>query len=583
MQNREVFRPWVVVLSLMIILGIFAARCLQTARAYSITTDEDYYVSSSLHFWMTGDDLGMWQAGVPRLPHLINTSVPYLVLRQAGLPPVPSPEPTGFLWGLLTDDKNTVILPVRRMAIGWGILALLVTYWAVARTCGAALGLVAAALLSMVPEMLAHSSRAGPDVPCATAMFIALLTLARYVERPSLFRWVAMALAIGLAWAMRHNAILLIPLAVGASLWVAFRQPRPSGVFAIGKRLGGTACSSVALVAIAFAVLWASDGLKTIPLGSEDNPARRLRTIRNLGPLDVSRLPLPTSLLSLRYQLAHAMYGHPAYFCGELDNGGWMLYFPVAFLLKTPIGLLILIILATVRVRPRGALDWILLGCLVLLWIALVRNKIDTGLRYALLTYALIMPFIARLFEKSLLRDRIWGPITIAATLFLVWESVICHPQYLSSFNQLGGGSRVGWLYLADSNLDAGQDIDALVAELKKLGIEEITTTGMWGWRTLALAGIRAMLADEKSHNDLVKGPTPPSRRLHYTDGSYQTIRTRYIAVGVNSMLGLKMVGFDKLSVYELRWLWTRRLVKRVNDSILIFDMDRPAETPFFL
>ena len=41
--------------------------------------------------------------------------------------------------------------------------------------------------------------------------------------------------------------------------------------------------------------------------------------------------------------------------------------------------------------------------------------------------------------------------------------------------------------------------------------------------------------------------------------------------------------GFDPLSVYELRWLWTRRLVKQVNDSILIFDMDRLAETPFFL
>ena len=118
MQNREVFRPWVVVLSLMIILGIFAARCFQTARAYSVTSDEGFHVSSSLHFWMTGDDLGLWRGEAPRLSHLINTSVPYLVLRQAGLPPVPSPEPTGFLWGLLTDDKNTVILPVRRMAIG---------------------------------------------------------------------------------------------------------------------------------------------------------------------------------------------------------------------------------------------------------------------------------------------------------------------------------------------------------------------------------------------------------------------------------------------------------------------------------
>ena len=106
MQNREVFRPWIVVLSLMTILGIFAARCLQTARAYSITADEGFHVSSSLHFWMTGDDLGLWRAGAPRLPHLINTSVPYLVLRQAGLLPAPSPELSQCLSRLVTDDKQ---------------------------------------------------------------------------------------------------------------------------------------------------------------------------------------------------------------------------------------------------------------------------------------------------------------------------------------------------------------------------------------------------------------------------------------------------------------------------------------------
>jgi 4-amino-4-deoxy-L-arabinose transferase-like glycosyltransferase len=312
-----------------------------------------------------------------------------------------------FLYWFVIDDVRTVVLPARRVAIGWGILSLLLVYWAVARSFGAAQGLVAAALLSMVPEMLAHASIAGSDMPCAATMFLALLALTRYAERPSLARWMAVALAIGLAWAMRHAAILIIPLAVGVYLWVAFRHPGPSGVLAIGKRLAGTACASVALVILAFMLLWAADGLRSVPFGSDDNPSQRLRSIHNLGPFDVSRLPLPTSLLSLKFQLGHAKLGHRAYFCGERGLEGWMLYFPVAFLLKTPIGLLTLITLALVRVRPRGAWDWILLGCLVLLWIALVRNKIDIGLRYALLTYALIMPFIARLFEQSMLRDRI--------------------------------------------------------------------------------------------------------------------------------------------------------------------------------
>lgn len=216
-----------------------------------------------------------------------------------------------------------------------------------------------------------------------------------------------MALAIGLAWAVRHNAILLMPLAVGANLWVAFRQARPSGVVAIGKCLGGTARNGIVLVFLAFVVLWVTDGLQTIPLGSDRNPSPRLLAIRNLSPVNLSRLPVPTSLLSLRMQLGQAIYGHPAYSCGERSTVGWMRYFPVAFLLKTSIGLLILMIVAMARVRPRGTWEWIMLVYLLLLWIVLVRNRVDIGIRYALLTYALTAPFIARRFEPRMLRDGI--------------------------------------------------------------------------------------------------------------------------------------------------------------------------------
>lgn len=150
-----------------------------------------------------------------------------------------------------------------------------------------------------------------------------------------------------------------------------------------------------------------------------------------------------------------------------------------------------------------------------------------------------------------------------------------CHPRYLSSFNAIGGGPRLGWLYLANSNIDWCQYVDALGVELKKLGIEEITNM-VWGIpQSLAFPGIRIMSADETSRGDPVVSFTPPRRRLYYQDGRYRTIPTRYVAVSVNSMLGL-YTGED------FRWLWRQRLVKRVNDSIFIFDMDRLTETPFF-
>jgi hypothetical protein len=51
-------------------------------------------------------------------------------------------------------------------------------------------------------------------------------------------------------------------------------------------------------------------------------------------------------------------------------------------------------------------------------------------------------------------------------------------------------------------------------------------------------------------------------------------VYTRYVAVSVSRLLGL-------YSQNDMSWLWTRRVVSRVGDSIFVFDMDRPADRAF--
>src|SRR5690242_14308225 len=72
---------------LAVVLVAFAARGLDVAWQYSITSDETTHLTHCLHFWMTGDDLSMWELGTPRLPHLLNALPSYLALRQARLLP----------------------------------------------------------------------------------------------------------------------------------------------------------------------------------------------------------------------------------------------------------------------------------------------------------------------------------------------------------------------------------------------------------------------------------------------------------------------------------------------------------------
>ena len=560
-------------LALSLILGVFAARCARMARSASITSDESTHLVHTLHYWQFGDDLEMWKLGSPRLPHALGAFASFLALRPTGLlPGADAPDPTEALTRLVLSGADRVLVPARVVAIGWGLALLLAVFWAVARQRGAVAGLVAAGLLSLVPEILAHSAIAGSDVPFTAAAFVALVLLARWAERPSLGRWVVVGLSIGLAWAMRHTALLLLPMAGLVHLVVRYRLDGPRGLAARVDWVFGSLWAGAGAALIGFLVLWAGDGFGAVTLAEVAERVMMVRVPRRVGPLDISGLPVPTSLLSILKQIRHQNHGHEAYFLGQTGMHGWALYFPVAFLLKTPLGLIGLMVLAAARVRPRGAWAAIALGFLAVLWLMLVRNKVNIGVRYAMLTYPLAVPFLARLFEPAMLRDRIWGPATLALAAWLGWASWSCEGKALSSFNEIGGGPRQAWLYLADSNVDWGQDFDALRAAVARLGITEITYD-LSTERRLCLPGVIAVRFPSKALQ--VPAVTPPNRRLYDADGGYLPVYTRYFAVGVSKLMGL-------YSQNDVSWLRSRRLVERIGDSIFLFDMDQPADRPLF-
>jgi len=562
-------RP-LVAAAMAVVVVLFAARCARIARVDSITSDESTHLVHALNYWMTGDDLEMWELGAPRLPHLLNSLPSYLVLRHSGRLPRVEAGRVEALTRLVLSGSPRVLVPARAVTIASGVVLLLAVFWAVARRRGAVSGLVAATLVAMVPEVVAHSSIAGSDLPFTAAAFVAIALMARYAERPSAGRWAALAVAVGLAWAMRHTALLLMPLAAGLHLWCGLRAPRARGPWPVAECLLGSAMASAALGLVAFAVLWAGDGFGSIPLAELSGRASNLHIPDRVGPVDLSALPVPTSALSVVKQVRHQNQGHEAYFCGEYRSQGWPQYFPVAFGLKTPIGLLILLTLAAARFRPRDDWERIALACLAVLWVMLLRNKVNIGVRYALLTYPLAAPYLARLFEGKSLRDRVWGPITVAAFAAFAWASFSCGDRCLSYFNEIGGGPSRGWLYLADSNVDWGQDFDALAATLARRGIKEITTD-VSSERRLTSPDVYAVANPSRVYQ--VPAVMPPNRRMLDSDGDYLPIYTRYVAVSVSRLLGL-------YSQNDMSWLRSRKLVERVNDSIFLFDMDTPADRP---
>ena len=555
------------------ILALFAARCTWIAATDSITSDEYTHLLRTLHFWQTGDDLGMWELGTPRLPHILNALPSYLVLRHSGRLPVPGvgQERMDAVARVVTSGSGRVLIPARLVTIAWGVALLATVYWAVARRRGRVQGLIAAALLAMVPEVAAHAAIAGSDMPFTAAAVFALVLMARYAERPTAGRWAAVAAAVGLAFAMRHTAILLIALAALVHLRHGLARRATGGLMTALECVLGSTLAALGVTVVAFGMLWAGDGFGTIGVGDVTSKVSFLHLPPRLGPIDLAALPVPTSALEFVKQVRHQGFGHEAYFCGQHRVRGWAAYFPVAFALKTPVGLMILMALAAARFRPRDPWERITLACLALLWVMLIRSKVNIGVRYALLTYPLAAPWLARLFEPKALRDKVWGPITVAATLWFAVASLGCGSRCLSYFNEIGGGPSRGWLYLADSNIDWGQDLDALGATLKRLGIKEVTTD-ISTERRLVQPGLYVVVNPSRVYQAPAVAPT--NRRLHDDDGGYLPVYTRYVAVSVSRLLGL-------YSQNDMSWLWTRKLVTRVNDSIFLFDMDTPADRPF--
>jgi len=93
------------------------------------------------------------------------------------------------------------------------------------------------------------------------------------------------------------------------------------------------------------------DKTASVPLTSKiDGGGASIRLLRTAGHL----LSLPPTLpRGARMQMQHAADGHDSYVLGRRDPRGVWYYFPVAFAVKTPTTVLILMLIALAGARPR--------------------------------------------------------------------------------------------------------------------------------------------------------------------------------------------------------------------------------------
>jgi hypothetical protein len=192
-------------------------------------------------------------------------------------------------------------------------------------------------------------------------------------------------------------------------------------------------------------------------------------------------VPSHTYLRGLNVVAEHNAGGHRTYLLGEVSQHGRWYYFPVAIAVKTPTALLALVALGwgllIVRALLRGrawfrgasvAAAVMVITPLVFLALAMAGN-LNLGLRHVLPIY----PFLFAAAGVVVAQRPRWWLLVLLVSL-QGYEHLSVSPHYLAFFNSVSGGPENGPRYLADSNIDWGQDAKKLGRYMASHDIDEV-------------------------------------------------------------------------------------------------------------
>jgi hypothetical protein len=338
------------------------------------------------------------------------------------------------------------------------LLACFIVYVWARRDFGEPIAALAVGLFSFIPSVLAHASVGCTDMALTATFGAAFYMLILWAEDPTWKRTILMALGVATAILSRFTSMGYLAASAAfaiAALWLA-KRPSIGDLVTRAHVIRFSAAAGIT----AF-LIWACYLFSFGP-------------VPNWG----ISLPAPEFFDGVRASFEHSRAGHPAFLLGEYSVYGWWYYFPVALLVKTPLGLLVLALAGFwffVR-QWREPRFYLLLAFALGILVPAITSHVNIGLR-------LILPiYIAFSIAAAYAIDR-WsaakttGILAAALTAWLAISSPAAHPDYFPYFNVLAGSQPEH--ILVDSDYDWGQDTKRLAARLRELHAPSVAYYGI--------------------------------------------------------------------------------------------------------
>lgn len=484
----------------------------------SITFDETAHLTSGVSYLKTGDF-----RLAPDHPPLakIWAGIPFLFLDNRW----PGPDTSGWKEGdafrfgrvwLFERNDGEGLLPAARAMI---VVLLLGTFFGIYLTArrifgpGAALLALTVAVFS--PTLLAHGRLVTTDLPATFLILVTLLAFARLMSRITWGNLFLASLSVaalsltkfswplvlpGLAAMALHTAIWSRPSPWELELALPGRNRSP-----IRKQLPHRTQRALALVGIGMLLgfviwisIWSVFQWRYSPFLGDDRHLATFIALPDPGqPPAETRAAAWETIMHDRHGLPRGgptagfvrwarthhflpeayLYGiaytgkstqaRNAYLNGEIQITGRRIYFPIAFLIKTPIPILLLLIgglaAATTGKSPAPREPVLLVGLAsfaAIYAVSAIASNLNIGHRHLLPIYPVLIILAG---QSAAWWRRLPGRFfVLSMVLWLVGANLWIHPHYLSYFNELIGGPGNGHRYLADSNIDWGQDMKRL-------------------------------------------------------------------------------------------------------------------------
>ena len=515
---------------------LMTVNLVSTAWSSSITQDEIIHIPAGYYY--LSDGAFELNNEHPPLAKIL-TALPLVFIRPvtSSIPPAPEKldeqshgmHDAGIslqFWNANSERFKLILFCSRLGAIVITLILSLVIFLYARELFGLEAAALAIILFSLEPTVLAHGKIVHTDMAAALAYTFFFYVLWMYWHHPNA-RWtIFFGVVTGLALVTKFSLIVVAPIFVIALL----ARSRVAGVNSSNSFHGFP--EKVLAVLICLFVINAAYFF----LHRHDPDVRYITsvmpgvlggTMRTLPTIFVSAFSalLPRDYIVGLYRvLVHNQEGHPAYIMGRYGPQGWWYYFPAAFALKTTLPFLMLSVISLAWGLKNfvARVDWRFLAVLGPLAIYLglaMTSRINIGIRHLLPAFPFLFIAGGALLDKLIKSRSRRAGIACASLLIALMtvEALSAWPSYLSYMNQLTW-RQPHWYYLADSNLEWGQDVSDLAVYLRAHGITRIRGAMFCGTVTLPNYGIQYV--------DLL------------SPQSGGEAETEYIAIGANFLNG---------------------------------------------